>query len=119
MKKLLVLLLGILFLAGCSSNSDNGLISYMEAKEQLINNGAVLVDVRTEAEYNEKHIDGALLLTLDTITDDTINDIVPNKDTPVILYCKSGNRSSQAVTKLEELGYTKVYDLGSIDNWEE
>ena len=121
MKKLLVLLLGIFLLVGCSSSndSDNGLIGYMDAKEMIINDGAILVDVRTEDEYNENHIDGAVLLTLDTISEDTVSNITTNKETPIIVYCRSGNRSSQAVTVLEDLGYTEVYDLGSIDNWKE
>lgn len=119
MKKLIILLVGIICLVGCSSSSDNGLISYMDAKEQIINHGAILVDVRTLDEYNSNHIDGAILLTLDSINEDTALDVIENKDTPIIVYCQSGNRSSQAVTLLEDLGYTEVYDLGSINNWEE
>lgn len=121
MKKFFILLVGVILLSGCSSKSDenNGLISYMEAKEKIINEGAIVVDVRTEDEYNEKHIDGAILLDLDTINEDTVADVIGSKDTIIIVYCRSGNRSSQALTKLEDLGYTKVYDLGSIDNWEE
>lgn len=120
MKKLFILLLGVFLLAGCSNkNEDNGLISYMDAKEMIINDGAILVDVRTEDEYNEDHISGAVLLTLDTIDEATALSVIDSKDTPIIVYCRSGNRSSQALSKLEALGYTKVYDLGSIDNWEE
>jgi len=119
MKKLFVLLFGIFLLVGCSNNDDNGLISYMDAKEKIINEGAILVDVRTEVEYNEKHINGSVLLTLDDIDEESVANIVTSKDTPIIVYCKSGNRSGQALSKLESLGYTKVYDLGSIDNWEE
>lgn len=119
MKKLFVLLIGVFLLVGCSNSSNNGLISYMEAKEKIINEGAVVVDVRTTDEYNEKHIGGAVLLTLDTINEDTVSSVIDSKDTPIIVYCRSGNRSSQALTKLESLGYTEVYDLGSIDNWEE
>jgi len=119
MKKLFILLLGIFLLSGCSSDSNSGLISYMDAKEKIINEGAIVVDVRTEDEYNEKHIDGSLLLPLDSISEDTVLNVIDSKDTPIILYCRSGNRSSQALVKLEALGYTKVYDLGSIDNWKE
>ena len=113
----------VLCLCGCSNsntnNSDDSMVSYMEAKEMIINDGAILVDVRTEDEYNEEHIDGALLMPLDTITEDRALDIIENKDSYVILYCKSGNRSHQALEKLTELGYINVYDLGSISNWEE
>ena len=120
MKKLFILLLGVFLLAGCSNkNEDNGLISYMDAKEKIINEGAIMVDVRTEDEYNEKHIDGSVLLTLETIDDVSAANVIDSKDTPIIVYCRSGNRSSQALSKLEALGYTKVYDLGSIDNWKE
>ena len=64
MKKLFILV-SILLLVGCSS--DSGKINYMKAKEYMINNSALIVDVRTEEEYNEGHINGAILFTLDTI----------------------------------------------------
>lgn len=116
MKKLFIVFLTLFLLIGCSNdNSDNGLISYMDAKEKIINENAILVDVRTEDEYNENHISGAVNIPLDSI-----NEAVSlNQDTPIIVYCQSGNRSSQALIKLENLGYTDVYDLGSINNWEE
>ena len=100
MKKLLLIVVFLLLLVGCSSSSNDGTISYMEAKEKIINEGAILVDVRTEAEYNEKHIDGASLLTLDSITIDSAKNVISNKDSVIIVYCKSGNRSSQALTIL-------------------
>lgn len=105
---------------GCSSgDKEEGLINYIDAKEMIINDGAILIDVRTQEEYDENHIDGSVLLTLDNIDETTVSSIVENKDTKVIVYCQSGNRSSIAKTKLEELGYEAVYDLGSINNWEE
>ena len=119
MKKLFTLIIIIFLLVGCSNASnDSSLISYMEAKEKIINNGAILVDVRTEDEYNSNHISGAVLLTLDTIDENSVLNIVENKDIPLIVYCQSGNRSGQALSKLKDLGY-EVYDLGSINNWEE
>lgn len=120
MKKLFIVLFSIFLLVGCSKNNDtDNLISYMEAKEKIINEGAIVVDVRTESEYNSKHIAEAVLLPLESINESTVAAVIVNKDTPIIVYCKSGNRSSQAVTKLKDLGYTDVYDLGSIDNWKE
>lgn len=114
MKKLFIFII-LFLLVGCSSNEDsNGLISYMDAKEKIINEGAILVDVRTEDEYNSNHIGGAINIPLDSISAVSLS-----KDNPIIVYCKSGNRSSQALEKLEALGYSNVYDLGSIDNWEE
>ena len=114
MKKFLIILLCGIWLTGCS-NADDKMVDYVEAKEKIINNGAILMDVRTEDEYNENHISGAVNIPLDSITEA----VSLNQDTPIIVYCQSGNRSSQALIKLENLGYTDVYDLGSINNWEE
>ena len=120
-KSLLVILLCGLLLFGCSNNDNNsnGTIGYVEAKEYIINNSAKLLDVRTSSEYEANHIDGAILLTLDEINADNAKEVIGDYNTYVIVYCKSGVRSSQAKQKLNELGYTNVYDLGSIDNWKE
>ncbi|MDD5826811.1 MAG: rhodanese-like domain-containing protein [Bacilli bacterium] len=123
MKKLLIITLCVFLLSGCgetkNTDSSDGSVNYMEAKEKIINDGAILLDVRTKEEYNEKHIDGASLLPLDKIDIDSISQIVSEKDTPIIVYCRSGNRSQQAREKLIALGYSKVYDLGAMSNWKE
>ena len=123
MKKLLIITLCIFLLSGCgetkNTDSSDGSVNYMEAKEKIINDGAILLDVRTKEEYNEKHIDGASLLPLDKIDIDSISQIVSEKDTPIIVYFRSGNRSQQAREKLIALGYSKVYDLGAMSNWKE
>lgn len=120
MKKILFVIICLVFIVGCSSDkADDGLVTYMEAKEMIINEGAILIDVRTEQEYNEGHIGGAVLLTLDTINEKTAEEVIEGKNNTVILYCRSGNRSSQAMTLLNNLGYTNVYDLGAMSNWEE
>ena len=123
MKKLLIITLCVFLLSGCgetkNTDSSDGSVNYMEAKEKIINDGAILLDVRTKDEYNEKHIDGASLLPLDKIDIDSISQIVSEKDTPIIVYCRSGNRSKQAREKLIALGYSKVYDLGAMSNWKE
>lgn len=122
MRKILIILLCVILISGCknTTNSNNtNTISYIEAKEKIINEGAILVDVRTEDEYNEKHIDGAVLLSLDNISEESAGNIFSSKDVVIIVYCKSGNRSKQALDKLNDLGYANVYDFGSIDNWNE
>ena len=119
MKRMLLVVICLFLIVGCSSEkTDDGLVTYMEAKEMIINDGAILVDVRTKEEYNEEHIDGAVLLTLDTINEETAEDAIEDKNSVIIVYCRSGNRSSQAVELLTELGYTEVYDLGAMSNWE-
>ncbi len=124
MKKYLLLFLAcVLFLFGCGNSddkiNDDGTVSYMYAKELIINNNAKLVDVRTSDEYMDNHIEGALLLTLDDIGVDKAKEVIGDTNTYVIVYCKSGVRSSEAKKRLNDLGYTNVYDLGSIDNWKE
>lgn len=118
MKKFFCLIIGLLFLVGCS-NGDDKFVTYMEAKEKIINENAILLDVRTEEEYNEEHIDGAILLPLDSINKENIEKIINDKEQVIIVYCRSGNRSSQALLLIEELGYNEVYDLGAMSNWEE
>ena len=63
-----------------------------------------------------KHIDKALLLPLQQLTQQA-NTILPNKNTEILVYCRSGNRSRQAAEKLIEMGYTAVYDFGGIQDW--
>lgn len=125
MKKYLVVICICLSLliSGCNNNErveDNSkvIVTSTEAKEKL-KAGALLVDVRTRFEYDEGHIEGAILYPLDEINNDTVSTIFPDKETAIIVYCQSGNRSSQALEKLKSLGYTNVYDLGSINNWED
>jgi rhodanese-related sulfurtransferase len=77
----------------------------------------VLLDVRSEEEYITGHAAGALLFPLDTINAETAAALVPNRDTLLLVYCRSGRRSQQAVHLLLELGYTQVYDLGSLVGW--
>lgn len=117
MKKILLFLFMCCLCCGCGKEDKN--ITYIEAKEKIINNNAVLVDVRTQDEYDNGHIEGAILYSIDDISEDTVSTILDDKDKEIILYCQSGNRSSQAKEKLEELGYTNVYDLGAMSNWEE
>lgn len=123
MKKIFVISVIIIFcLCGCGTDSklnSDGTIDYVYAKELMINENAILVDVRSEDEYNEGHIDGALLLPVDSINEDSASEVIESKDSTVIVYCRSGNRSSQALQILNDLGYENVYDLGAMSNWEE
>ncbi len=114
MKKLITLLLAI-SLTGCGSN-ESKVIDYQQALDLIEQKQALIVDVRTLDEYNSGHVENALLIPLDTISTQPLEQI-PDLDTPIIVYCRSGNRSNQALGLLEDIGYTEVYDLGSINNW--
>ena len=108
-----VLILVILFLSfGKEITKPNYIDITGKEAETLVDNGAIVVDVRTETEYNTKHIQGAI-----NIPYDKISSIDAAKDKEIILYCRSGSRAETAAKELISLGYTKVYNLGSLDNW--
>ena len=78
---------------------------------------AVLVDVREEAEYITGHARDAELLPVDELDAESADLVIGTKDTPVLVYCRTGRRSREAAQKLEELGYTEVYDMGGLVGW--
>ena len=79
-------------------------------------NKAVLIDVRTPDEFRVVRIPGSVLIP-DYEIKDKIAEVVPDKDTTLIVYCRSGNRSRGAAKTLIDMGYTKVFDLGGIIDW--
>ena len=76
----------------------------------------VILDVRTQAEYDESHIPGAILIPYDTVAT-AAEDALPDKDQLILVYCRSGNRSKQASQALVDLGYTNVVEFGGINSW--
>lgn len=91
-------------------------ISPGDAKALIGTDDVTLLDVREQEEYDEGHIDGAVLLPYDTITADS-EALPEDKASTVIVYCRSGRRSAIAAETLAGLGYTNVYDLGGIQSW--
>lgn len=96
----------------CECEGKYQTVNYEQAKNLIYNGNTFLVDVRSEAEYNGGHIEGAISIPLDEI-----QNIQFAKNINLIVYCRSGSRSKSASLKLLELGYVNVYDLGSMDNW--
>ncbi|MDP3882691.1 MAG: rhodanese-like domain-containing protein [Candidatus Staskawiczbacteria bacterium] len=84
--------------------------------ENIITNGALIVDVRTVDEYNSGHIAGSLNIPLDTI-EEAMTWLI--KDVPVVVVCESGSRSGVAQQILQAHGYAKVYNGGSWNNFGE
>lgn len=78
-------------------------------------NGAVLLDVRTEEEYAQGHIERSINVPVENIN--VINEVVENKKTPLFVYCYSGGRSGNAVAKLKRMGYTCAKNIGGIMNY--
>ena len=84
-------------------------------QEYLRTPGALLLDVRTPAEYRCGHIPGSINVPLQHLNSG--EEIIDNEDTPVFLYCQSGARSRQAAAVLKGLGYSSVRNIGGISAW--
>ncbi len=82
--------------------------------ENIIANGALIIDVRTAEEYKEGHIEGSLNIPLDEINE-AMSWLV--KDVPAVIVCASGSRSEQAVKILKSNGFEKIYNGGSWNNF--
>ena len=124
MKKRLVLaitLIGLIFVAstGCTAEDTPSYqqISAETAKQMMDEQpNAIILDVRTKAEYEDKHIPGALLLPNEEIGANEIA-ALPDKEQVILVYCRSGNRSKQAAAKLTALGFKNIYEFGGINSW--
>jgi rhodanese-related sulfurtransferase len=77
----------------------------------------VILDVRDEEEYITGHAEGAVLLPMHTINEATAAEVIPDYGTPLLVYCKSGRRAADAAEKLAALGYTQIYNVGSLVGW--
>lgn len=121
MKRILPLFFFLLLLfTGCGgSAADNSYqqITQEEAKEMMDTQEVIVLDVREQNEYDSGHIPGAVLLPVGTIDEDTAAAVIPEKDSTVLVYCRSGNRSKTASSALAELGYTNIYEFGGINSW--
>ena len=106
MKRILPLFLLLLLLTGCGGNASNASsessyqqISQEEAKEMMDTQEVII------------------LLPVGTIDEETAAEVIPEKDSTVLVYCRSGNRSKTASSALSELGYTNIYEFGGINTW--
>ena len=123
MKKGMILLVLIMALSGCGAAPQESSAGYQqitaeEAKEMIDTlDDEIILDVREQEEYDTKHIPDAILLPVGMIDEDTAEGVIPEKDSVVLVYCRSGNRSKTASNKLVQLGYTQVYEFGGINDW--
>ena len=93
-------------------------VSFEEAKEILDSEpDPVLLDVREDYEYITGHAADSVLLPVGKLDETTAAEVIPGKETAVLVYCRSGKRSARAAQILEGLGYERIYDLGSLSGW--
>ncbi len=120
MKRIIPLLLIMLLLTGCGGNAAENTyrqITQEEAKEMMDTQTVIILDVRAQNEYDSGHIPGAVLLPVGTIDEETAAQVIPEKDSTVLVYCHGGNRSKTASSALAKLGYTNIYEFGGINTW--
>lgn len=106
--------------SGCAAPADHSYtqISQEKAKEIMdTQKYELILDVREQEEYYSGHISGATLFPLGEINESSASKMIPEKDSVVLIYCRSGNRSKKAAEKLVEMGYTRIYEFGGITTW--
>lgn len=91
-------------------------ISQEKAQEMMKSEDVVIVDVRTQDEYAEGHIPGAICVPNESIVDAQPEEL-PDLEQTILVYCRSGRRSKEASQKLADMGYTNVYEFGGIIDW--
>lgn len=91
-------------------------ISPVAYQDQFMTAGVahLLIDVRTPEEFATGHIHGALNISVDTLAS-RLSEIPGGQ--PIVVYCRSGNRSATASQILAQAGYTNIYDLGGLNAW--
>ena len=123
MKKMIWILLAMMLLTACGQEKEDPQeaiymnITAQEAKEMMDSReGYIILDTRTQEEYNESHIPGAILIPYDEILEKA-ESMLKDKDQLILVYCRSGRRSKLAAADLQKLGYTNIYEFGGIIDW--
>ena len=121
-KRFLIALLTFTLPLGCVGCSDGGSATYEQidgAKAKALmdsERGYMIIDARTQEEYDQGHIPGAILIPEYEIADRAEKEL-PDKDQLILVYCRSGRRSKIAAEELVNLGYTNVKEFGGIIDW--
>ena len=123
MKKLILLFLAMMLLAACGQDIENsqeaGYVNITAEQAKGIMDSQedyIILDVRTQDEFDESHIPGAVLIPHDEITEKA-EDLLTNKDQLILVYCRSGRRSKLAAEALVDLGYTNIKEFCGIIDW--
>lgn len=123
MKKWGLILLMLLFLTACGQNhqKEQGVeyvnITAEEAKRIMDSEeNYIILDTRTQEEYDESRIPGATLIPYDEILEKA-EGVLTDKEQLILVYCRSGRRSKLASADLVKLGYTNIKEFGGIIDW--
>lgn len=113
-----LLLLTLLATPACAASSEPSTPAL--ARKLVREQGALLLDVRSPAEFESGHVDGATLLPHDQVAariEEIDGWLDGDRSKPIVVYCRSGNRSGKAKKTLEDAGFTQVVDLGAMSSW--
>lgn len=119
---MLIISLCLFGMTACNGEKPNETIQYeqinAEKAKEIMDNETdyIIVDARTQEEFDEGHIEGAILIPEYEITDRAEKEL-PDKDQLILVYCRSGRRSKIASETLVNLGYTNVKEFGGIIDW--
>ena len=123
MKIVVITLLVLCLLTACGQKTPNPQasgyqnITPQQAKEIMDSQtGYVILDTRTQEEFEEGHIPGAILIPYDAVTEKA-KGILTDKNQLILVYCRSGRRSKLAAEDLVKLGYTNIKEFGGIIDW--
>ncbi len=123
MKKLVFIFLAVMLLTACGQNKEKEQgavyvnITAEEAKRIMDSEeGYIILDVRTQEEYDQGHIPGATQISHEEIKEKA-EKVLTDKDQLILVYCRSGRRSKIAAEVLVELGYTNIKEFGGIIDW--
>ncbi len=108
------LLLLFAFLVNNPALAVNGNLEAAQKAWPMIESGFLLIDVRTEDEFQASHIDGAINIEWDNF-EALEAAIGTDKQRPVVLYCRSGNRSGKAINELKVRGYGNLYNATGLE----
>ncbi|MBX7094334.1 MAG: rhodanese-like domain-containing protein [Flavobacteriales bacterium] len=86
----------------------------MNIKDLVNDPKTVLIDVRTPMEYQDQHVEGSLNIPLDTIPEEV--ERIRSMNAPIVVFCRSGARSGQAMMYLQQSGISNVHNAGGIGN---
>ena len=122
---MLVISLSLFGICGCQGNTDSvsDSIGYeqitQDKAKEIMDSGAeyVLIDARTDEEFAQGHIEGAIMIPEYEIAQKA-ESVIADKDALILVYCRSGRRSKIAAEELVKLGYTNVKEFGGIIDWQ-
>ena len=123
MKKWILVLLAAVLFSACGQNTQREQemvymnITAQQAKEIMdTQEGYIILDTRTQEEYDTGHIPGAIVLPYDEVLKKA-ETVLTDKSQLILVYCRSGRRSKLAAEDLVKLGYTNIREFGGIIDW--